>query len=539
MTLTETRPDEAPAAAAAAPAAPTGWLSTADHKRLGLLYIGFALLFLVVGGVAGIALQGDMASESDLLGGEFSRAFALHSMVTPLLFLGPLWIGLATYLVPLQIGAARLALPRLHAFALWLYVTGGGLLLASYIAGPQGSLARFPAAPLPTVEGGADAEVGLWVAALLMLSVAAFLAALSLAVTTATMRTKGMTMARTPLFSTATLLSSLVTLLATPVFVAGLLFLYADQHFGSAFFGADNPAAQVIWQHTLWLFGRPEIYLLLLPGLGAACDIVATYARKPLLSADAARTFLALFAGLSLTAWAAGSDVADAVVLPTYTSLTALVAVPVGLLALLWLGSLAKGSPRFHVSLAFLAGFLGLAAFGAVNAAVASFAEVDGGTAWTTAQVHVVAFGAPMLLAVAALYHWAPKLWGRELSAGLGGIVFLLLFGGFFLNGLGSYLLGYDGAPAGVTEYTDTTQLNYSRLAAAGGVLVLLGVLALLADVLRAWAGRGKAAGEADPYEGLTLEWAADSPPAPGNFDSVPEVRSPYPLHDLRTGGSL
>lgn len=539
MTLTETRPDEAPAAAAAAPAAPTGWLSTADHKRLGLLYIGFALLFLVVGGVAGIALQGDMASDGDLLRGEFPRAFSVHSMVTPLLFLGPLWIGLATYLVPLQIGAARLALPRLHAFALWLYVTGGGLLLAAYIAGPQGSLAGFPAAPLAPVEGGADAEVGLWVAALLVLAVAAFLAALSLAVTTATMRTKGMTIARTPLFSTGTLLSSLVTLLATPVFVAGLLLLYADQHFGSAFFGPDNPGAQVIWQHTLWLFGRPEIYLLLLPGLGAACDIVATHAHKPLLSADAARTFLALFAGLSLTAWAAGSEVADAVVLPTYTPLTALVAVPVGLLALLWLGSLAKGSPRFHVSLAFIAGFLGLAAFGAVNAAVASFAEVDAGTAWTTAHVHVVAFGAPLLLAVAALYHWAPKLWGRELSAGLGGIVFLLLFGGFFLNGLGSYLLGYDGAPAGVSGYTDTTQLNYSRLAAAGGVLVLLGVLALLADVLRAWAGRGTAAGEADPYEGLTLEWAADSPPAPGNFDSVPEVRSPYPLHDLRTGGSL
>lgn len=539
MTLTETRPDEAPAAAAAAPAAPTGWLSTADHKRLGLLYIGFAFLFLVVGGIAGVALQGDMATDSDLLGGEFSRAFGLHSTVTPLLFLGPLWIGLATYLVPLQIGAARLALPRLHAFALWLYAIGGGLLIAASIAGPQGSLARFPAAPLAPVEGGADAEVGLWVTGLLTLAVATFLAALSLAVTTGTMRTRGMTFARTPFFSAATLLTSLVTIVATPVFVAGLLFLYADQHFGSSFFGADNPASQVVWQHTVWLFGRPEIYLFLLPGLGAACDIVATHAHKPLLSADAARTFLALFAGLSLTAWAAGSQVADAVVLPTYSPLTALVAVPVGLLALLWLGSVAKGSPRFHVSLAFVAGFLGLAAFGALNAVVAAVAEVGGGTAWTTAQVHVVAFGAPTLLAVAALYHWAPKLWGRELSAALGGIVFLLLFGGFFLNGLGNYLLGYDGGPAGVSEYTDTTQLNYSRLAAAGGVLVVLGVLALLADMLKAWAGRATAVGEADPYEGLTLEWAADSPPAPGNFDSVPEVRSPYPLHDLRTGGSL
>ncbi|HEX9969982.1 MAG TPA: cbb3-type cytochrome c oxidase subunit I, partial [Acidimicrobiales bacterium] len=156
--------------------------------------------------------------------------------------------------------------------------------------------------------------------------------------------------------------------------------------------------------------------------------------------------------------------------------------------------------------------------------------------------VHMVAFGAPTLLAAAALYHWAPKLWGRGLSAGLGGIVFLLLFGGFFLNGLGTYLLGYDGGAAGVAEYTDGTQLNYSRLAAAGGVLVLVGVVLLLLDIARAWSGRGKATADADAdagaEDGLTLEWAAASPPPPANFESVPEVRSPYPLYDLRGGVS-
>ena len=541
MTLTETRPDEAPAPPPATLApAPTGWLSTADHKRLGLLYVAGALLFLLLGGVLGVLLRGELTEGGNqFLGDEYFRIFSMHATVTPLLFLAPLWIGLATYVVPLQLGASRLALPRLHAFSLWLYLVGGALVVASYLAGPQAGLGLSTSTPIPAPEGGGEAEVGLWIAGLVMVALAMFLASLDLAVTVVTQRTEGMTFARVPMFSWATFATAAVTLLATPVFVAGLALLYVDQHFGGGFFTPDNPGAQTVWQHTMWLFGRPEVYLLLLPGLGAACDIVATHARKPLLSNDVARGAIALFAALSLGAWGAGTKVADAVVLPTYSVATALVAVPVGLLALLWLGSLAKGSPRFHVSLAFVAGFLGLAAFGAVNAAIAAAAEVDGGTAWTVAHVHMVAFGAPTLLAVGAVYHWAPKLFGRDLSAGLGGLVFLALFGGFFLNGLGTYLLGYDGAPAHVTDYADSTQLNYSRLAAAGGVLVALGAVAFMADVLRAWAGRGSATPvPPGTDDGLTLEWAAPSPPPPANFDAVPEVRSSYPLYDLRSGGS-
>lgn len=525
MTPTETAPD-----------APAGLLATADHKRLGLLYIAGALLFLVVGGALGVALRGELAESGNLLGDEYDRLFNMHATVGALLALAPLWVGLATYVVPLQIGASRLALPRLHAFSLWLFLVGGGLVVASYVVGPPAGLGLSVVTPLAAAEGGASTEVVLWVTGLFLVGLAAVLAAVDLAVTVLTMRTPGMTVARVPLFSLASFLTSVAVVLATPVFLAGLALLYVDQHFGGTFFGPDHGVTQAIWQHTLWLFGRPEVYLLLLPGLGAACDIVSTHARRPLLVRPAAQAALALVAALPFLAWAAGTDVADAVVLPTYTPLTALVAVPVGVLALLWLGTVAFGSPRFHVSLAFVAGFLGLAAFGAINAGVAAFAEVDGNTAWTTAHVHVVAFGAPLLLAAGALYHWAPKMWGRSLSNGLGGVVFLALFGGFFLHGLGAYLLGYDGVPAHVEEYDEAAQQGYAWLAAAGGAVTALGVLLLVADVLRvASASRRAEAGEADPYEGLTLEWAADSPPPPENFTAVPEVRSAHPLHDLRT----
>lgn len=486
MTPTDTRDDEAAAAT---------WLATADHKRLGLLYIGASLLFLVVGGALGVALRGELAESGNrLLGDEYVRTFSMHATLMPLLALAPLWVGLATYVVPLQLGASRLALPRLHACSLWLFVVGGGLVVASYVAGPGAGLGLSTPTPPAVPAGGADAEVVVWITGLFMVGLAAVLASVDLAVTVLTMRAPGTTVAQVPLFSLATFATSVATVLATPVFLAGLVLLYLDQHLGGAFF--DGDATRVVWQHTLWLFGRPEVFLLLLPGLGAACDIVATHSRRPLLGLPAARAALALFAGLAFLIWAADTHIAGAVLLPTPTWATALAAAPVGLLALLWLGSVVTGTPRFHVSLAFVAGFLGLAGFGALNAVVAAFAGVDGGTAWTTAHVHTVAFGAPLLLAVGALYHWAPELWGRPLSAGLGGVVFLALFGGFFLNGLGTYLLGYDGAPAHVAEYTDSTQLNYSRLAAAGGILVAVGVALVVADVLRvASASRSVAVG--------------------------------------------
>jgi cytochrome c oxidase subunit 1 len=517
------------------------WLATADHKRLGLLFLGTALVFLLAGGVLGVLLRGELSGEGDLLGGDHFRVFSAHATVTPLLFLGPAWVGLATYVVPLQIGAARLALPRLHACSYWLYLVGGILVVVAYLAGTDARLGLSPSRPILVIgaeTGGRDAAV-LWITGLMLVALATFLAALDLVVTVVTERVEGMTFSRLPMFSTATFATGVVTLVATPVFLAGLVLLYVDRHYGGGFFSADNPAGQVVWQHTLWLFGRPEVYLLLLPGLGAACDIVATHARRPLLSNTAARAALGLFAALSLAAWGAGSKVADAVVLPTYSPITAVVALPVALLALLWLGSLAKGSPRFHVSLAFVAGFLGLAAFGAVNAVVAAFAGVEGGTTWTTAHVHMIAFAAPTLLLVGAVYHWAPKLFGRQLSAGTGALVFLALFGGFFLNGLGTYLLGYDGALAHlVTEYSDDSQVNYSRLAAAGGAIVALGAVLFSAEVARAWAGRRATATDADLDDGLTLEWAAPSPPPPANFEAVPEVRSAYPLYDLRAEGA-
>lgn len=532
MTMTEAPPQEA--GSPIPPRSPATIFATSDHKRLGLAFLAGSLAFLLVGGVVGMVMRAELVNEGvQFAGANYRRLFGLHATVSTLLVIAPAWIGLATHVVPLQIGAGRVAFPRLTAFALWTFLLGGALTLVAYLVGPPAGFGLASATPIVGTPGGSlDEATTLMIAGVALVAAATLLASLSLVVTILTLRPPGMTLRRMPMFSWASLLTGLVTLLATPVFLAGLMLLYLDQRFGGTLFAGS--AGQTIWQHTLWLFGRPEIYLLLLPGLGAACDIVATHAGRPLLSQDAARAALTWFAFLSLGAWAAGQGVADALVLPTYSVLTALVALPVGVVVLVCLGTLAKGRPQLHVSLLFVAGFVLLTAFGALHAAVAGVVGVDG-AAWTTGHLHTVAFGPPLLLLAAALYHWAPKLFGRALSEAMGKLCFLALFGGFLLMGLGSYLSGYDGAPAGLSDFPFTGNgSTYGGLAALGGALVVVAVLVLGADVVRAAAQLGLSRAPDDPYSGLTLEWATTSPPPPHSFDSVPEVRSSTPLLDLR-----
>jgi len=535
--MTETRPAAAgpPNEVAPSPAPSRGTLlSTSDHKRLGLAFLAGALAFLVVGGVVGVVLRAELAAEGvDVVGGNYRRLFGMHATVTALLVIAPAWVGLATHVVPLQIGAGRIAFPRLTAFALWTYLLGGGMAVVAYIAEPPAGFGFTSADPTAAVPGGASEVTALLIAGVALVAAAMILAALSLAVTVLRLRAPGLTLARLPMFSWASLLTAVVTLLATPVFLAGLVLFYLDQRFGGTLF-AGNPGGPAIWQHTVWLYGRPEIYLLLLPGLGVACDVAATHAGRPLVSQEAARAGLTGFALLSLGAWAAGQGVADALVLPTYSVLTALVALPTGLVLLVCLATLATGRPRPHPSLLFAGGAVLLLGFGALQAVVAGAVGVDG-AAWTTGHVHTVAFGPPLLLLAAGVYHWAPKLFGDQLPDGAGRAAFLALFGGLLLSGLGSYLLGYDGAPARLADFPFTGNgSTYGGLAALGALLTAAGVLAVGAQVVRAAAAKSTVASAPDPYGGLTLEWATASPPPPHGFDAVPEVRSAAPLADLR-----
>lgn len=551
MTLLEERP-EVESAAHAQPPAPAGagvpdtWLTTADHKRLGLLFLYAALGFVIAGGVLGLILGAKQVSPSfNLASDRWLRLYGLHTQMTVLLFLTAVWIGLATYVVPLQVGAGRLALPRLLATGFWTYLVGGGCLVASYITGAvntRGGLGGITQSrPVQPIPGGADTATLLWVVSLGLISVGFLLASASLFATVAGLRTDGMTLLRMPAFSWATLVAAGITMLATPVFLGGLLMLGIDQRFGGSIFATSNSPATTVWTHTVWLYGRPDVFLLTLVALGAATDVVTTHARRPLLNHQAGLVLLGVFGVLSLSAFAAGASTADAVVVPTTTVLTAAVAAPIGLLVLMWLGTTALGKPRFHVSVLYVGAAILLWVCGAANALAAALKNVDGlhgNSAWVAGNVHLLVAGAPTLLAVGAIYHWAPKIWGLKLNAGIGALACLALLGGFLASGLAYYFLGYNGAPLGQISDLTSYQKGLYGLAEGGGALIVAGVLLLVIDLLvSVLARRGKEAGD-DPYKGLTLEWATTSPPPPWGFETVPEVRSEAPLVDVRLAGS-
>jgi cytochrome c oxidase subunit I len=548
MTVLQERPDiagmqTAPHAPLSTTRPPTAdaWYDTADHKKLGVLFIYAALLFLIASGAAALVAGAKQASPGlSLSAGRFERLYGLHTQSAILLFLTAMWIGLATYVVPLQIGAGRLALPRLTALGFWIYFFGGICFLVSYLQGQVNGLGITQSTPIPDIAGGANTATILWVVSLAMVSLGFLLASASLLVTVAGLRTDGMTLLRVPAFSWATVVASVVSLVATPVFLGGLLLLGIDQRFGGHLFSPATKDFLPIWQRSLWLYGRPDVYLLTIVALGAASDIVATHAGRPLLDHRVVVVCLSLIGALSFASWAASTSATRAVVVPTYNVLTAAVVVPLGITVLMWLGTAAKGSIRFHVSILFVIGAIGLWIIGGANALGAALHHVDGlggASAWVAGNVHTVVIGPPTLLAVGALYHWAPKIWGRPLSAGLGSLVFLTMFVGLAATGLGYYFLGYNGVSIAQTAGISSYQKSLYLLVEVGGALLALGVLILLVDLAGSVGRRRGRAAVGDPYQGLTLEWATTSPPPPWGFDAVPEVRSEAPLHYLRQTG--
>ncbi len=548
MTLLQDRPDieaaEVPSPPVSAAVTET-WLNTTDHKRIGLLFVYASLLFLLGAGVIGLVAGAQQTAPGlGISGDAWTRLYGLHTQMTVLLFLTPMWIGLATYVVPLQIGSGHVAVPRLLSIGFWLYLVGGGMFVAAFIVGPVNGASIVTSTPIAAV-GRANDATNLWIMSLGVISIG-FLAALaSLFATIVTMRTEGMTMRRLPAFTWSTLVASSVTFVATPIFLAGLLLFGLDQHFGGSLFTATTRGGLPIWQHSVWLYGRPDIYLLTLVALGAATDIVATHARRPVPNQTAMMVVLALLGVVSLFSITAGASVTRAVIVPTYTVATACVAIPLGLTVLMWLGTMGLGRPRFHVSLLFVVGSILLWLVGVGNVIAAAIRGVegfDGHSAWIAGNAHTVVFGPPTLLAVGAIYHWAPKLWGRRLHLGLGALAWLCLFVGFVCAGMGYYLLGYNGVPLGQITGATSYQKGLYGLSEAGGALIALGVVVVVADLILSVTFRKAQEAPGDPYEGLTLEWATTSPPPRWGFESVIEVRSEAPLLVAReldgSGGS-
>ena len=533
---------------------PDAWPKGTDHKYIGSLYVAAAVVFLVAGVVMALLMRAQLATpEAEILGERtYRQLFTLHGVFSVFLFLLPMWLGLASAIVPLQVGAARLAFPRLHAMSFWLFLTGG-IMVSAAPALSDTFHGWALSDPIPVKLGLPGQGPDFLLLGLVLVCMAAVVVVVNLIVTILQLRPPGMTLRRIPIFSWSMMVSGAVLLFALPLLIGAFGLLFVDRHYGTSIFSGftgsrgGNP---LIWPRLFWFAAYPMLWALLIPALGAVSEIVATFAGRPLFSRERAAAALAGVGALSFAGW--GSEVETLTRARPLFILGALVVLaPVALLILNWLATLrlaGKEGDRDALRERFTATpmlwALGMLPVLGLGLAASVVSALDAGrdahaNYWQTGQQHALFFGAATIGAVAALSFWAPKIWGRRLSDALGKLEILAVVGGVLLTVVGMLMLGIQdmGVHAFTFDSGDEWALG-NLVVSLGAAIAGLGLVVLVLDLLGSiLARRGRAAG-ADPWGGHTLEWATTSPPPRHNFDALPEIRSGTPLLDLRTAPS-
>jgi heme/copper-type cytochrome/quinol oxidase subunit 1 len=518
------------------------WLelaSSSDHKDVGRLFIGASLSFLFVGAIGYLLTRLQLGvPENDLIEPiTFNRLLSVSSASLVVLFALPFAIGLYTYVVPLQIGARALAFPRLASLALWLYVAGGAILYASFIyTPPESGFNAWP--PFSDTVFISNNGVDVWITAVGLTVLGLVLQAINLAVTVSKQRAPGMAWRRLPPFSVSAAVSSWVLIVAGTVMLAALVMLEIDRHFSGVFFDAGEGGAPLYYQHLSWIFFTGCYLLFLLPALGAISEILPTFSGKPLLSRGAVSGSLGAIGALGMLAWMQNMFTASIPAGWLYFAMAAalLLTVPLGILFVNWIGTLAFGAIHLRAPMLFALGAISTLSFGLAGELMHTVIPVNwllAGTADATAATGYVFVGGPVLGGLAALYYWFPKMSGRTMGESMARLSLLLIIAGAHLTLIPMVLAGLEGQPVDVYKYFEVGSLDvYNLLSTIGAFVLAAGVIASMVNAYLS-VGRGPRAGH-DPWRADTLEWLALSPPPPHNFDVIPDVRSEEPLRDIR-----
>ncbi|WP_260634681.1 aa3-type cytochrome oxidase subunit I [Streptomyces angustmyceticus] len=515
------------------------WLTTTDHKTIGTLYLGTSFAFFMVGGVLALALRAELARPGlQILSNEqFNQAFTMHGTIMLLIFATPLFAGFANWIMPLQIGAPDVAFPRLNMFAYWLYLFGSLIALSAFLtpagAADFGWTAYTPlSGPLRSPGTGGD----LWVMGLAFSGFGTILGSVNFITTIICMRAPGMTMFRMPIFTWNILLTAVLVLLAFPVLAAALLVLEADRKFGAQVFDAAN-GGSLLWQHLFWFFGHPEVYIIALPFFGIVTEIFPVFSRKPIFGYIGLVAATISIAGLSVTVWAHHMFVTGAVLLPFFSFMSFLIAVPTGVKFFNWVGTMWHGALSFETPMLWAIGFLVTFLFGGLTGVLLASPPMDfhvSDSYFVVAHFHYTVFGTVVFAMFAGFYFWWPKFSGRMLDERLGKIHFWTLFIGFHLTFLIQHWLGVEGMPRRYADYLASdgfTTLN--TISSIGSFLLGLSVLPFLYNVWKT-AKYGKKESLDDPWGyGRSLEWATSCPPPRHNFTTLPRIRSESPAFDL------
>ncbi len=515
------------------------WLTTTDHKRLGIMYLVGSWIFFMVGGVEALMMRLQLAQADNTLitPQTYNALVTLHGTTMVFLFLMPMIAGFANYLVPLMIGARDMAFPRLNALSFWLFVAGGVVFCGSILWSPP-ECGWTCYAPLSEKAYSPTAGVDAWIFMVHLLGVGSFVGALNFFVTIANMRAPGMGWGRLPLFCWAMLTQSILLIISLPVIAGAVTLLLTDRHFGTHFYDATNGGSPILWQHLFWFFGHPEVYILVLPGFGVISEVLPVFARKPIFGykAIAAATLGIAFIGSLVWAHHMFTIPMPYFLLVFFTLATYLVAIPTGVKIFNWIFTLWRGQIEFTVPMYFAAGFLATFLLGGVTGIFLATFPVDWqlhDTYFVVAHFHYTIVGGAVLAFFAGIYFWFPKMTGRMLNERMGKASFWLILGGFWITFLIQHSAGLEGMPRRVYEYADVNNLEtYNLISTIGSFILAAGVLLTGYNVIRSLK-KGAVAG-ADPWKANTLEWFTTSPPPANNFDTVPRVRSVEPMKDIR-----
>jgi cytochrome c oxidase subunit 1 len=514
------------------------WLTTVDHKKIGVMYGMVALICLIIGGIEALLMRVQLASPEAtfLTAREYNQLFNMHGTTMIFLAVMPLSVAFFNFLIPLQIGARRVAFPRINTLSLWCFISGAIILNMSWLF-PTGVpvIGWFGHAPitLKMQNGDMGMHTDFWIIGLQVLGLAYLLASFNFITTIINMRCQGMTMMRLPVFTWMTLFTSFLLVLAFPAITIELFELMFDSQFGTLFFENTAGSKAIFWQHLFWIFGHTEVYIFILPAMGIISEVLPTFSRKPLLGYSWIIFSGATIGFLGYSVWSHHMFTTGLGVVATsaFSILTMLMAIPSGIKIFNWIGTIWGGSIRYSTPMLFALGFISMFMIGGFTGIMHSTASVGAqhqDSYFHIAHFHYVLIGGSIFALLAGFYYWIPKLTGAMMNDHFGKLCFTLIFAGFNLTFFPMHYLGMEGMRRRThTYHADMGWDDPNKLASIGAFILGFGILFSMIQVFHTVINRRKLpqAGE-DPWDARTLEWTTPSPVPVYNFSRTPIVKT-------------
>ena len=518
----------------ARPVNPTGiwgWLTTIDHKRIGILYGVTAFILFLSGGIEATLMRLQLAGpELDIVSAEvYNQLFTMHGTTMIFLAIMPMGAAFFNFIIPLQIGARDVAFPRLNAFSYWTFLAGALMLKLSWIGGATNA-GWFGYAPLTSISQNPGTGIDFWIISLQVLGIASLAAAFNFIVTIINMRAPGMHMMRLPVFIWMSFITAILLVLAFPVITVALIELTFDRYFAFNFFNVSNGGSVVLWQHLFWVFGHPEVYILILPAMGIVSEVLPVFSKKPLFGYATIVLAGAIIAFMGWMVWShhmftVGMGPA---VNAIFTITTMLIAVPTGIKVFNWLATIWGGSIKLNTPMLFSLGFIAMFLIGGISGVMHAVSASDAqqqDTYFIPAHIHYVLFGGAIMALMSGIYYWYPKITGKMYDEKLGKFHFWTLMVGQNLTFFPMHFVGLEGMPRRIYTYAEGTGWDlWNGVSTFGVFIIILSFLAFILNFVKSWKS-GEIA-PADPWDGRTLEWSIPSPAPEYNFKEIPQVKA-------------